>query len=163
MSTIYIALGSNIGDRLAFLRKGKDALGQYMNIIATSAVYDTEPIGTAAQDRFLNAALAAETELSPQKVLSICLAIEKENGRAREAKNAPRTLDLDLLLYDDLRIDSPELMLPHPRMHERAFVLAPLCDIDPELLHPVLRVPVRELLAKCAREENLIQRTEYSI
>jgi 2-amino-4-hydroxy-6-hydroxymethyldihydropteridine diphosphokinase len=160
MSTAYIALGSNVGDRLDFLRKAKEALSRRVNILATSPVYETEPIGTVEKYKFLNAVLGVRTELSPQALLSLCLAVERENGRLRERKNAPRTLDLDLLLYDDLCIDMPDLTLPHPRMHERAFVLAPLADIAPEAPHPVLGISLRQLLAGCEGRENLVRRTD---
>lgn len=159
MNTVYIALGSNVGDRLDNLRKGKDALARHIEIIATSLVYDTEPIDADGQTRFLNAVVSARTNILPEEVLSLCLVMERKNGRVRSEKNAPRTLDLDLILYDDLILDTSGLTLPHPRMHQRAFVLAPLADIAPDLIHPTLRVSIKELLERCETTEQLLHST----
>ncbi|HEV3244935.1 MAG TPA: 2-amino-4-hydroxy-6-hydroxymethyldihydropteridine diphosphokinase [Candidatus Paceibacterota bacterium] len=161
MSVAYIALGSNVGDRLAYLRSGKDKLARIGDLIAISPVYDTEPVGMAEGDCFLNAAISICTELKPEELLSKYLDIERTNGRLRSYRNAPRTLDIDLLLYDDLIVNTPRLKLPHPRMHERAFVLAPLADIAPAMLHPTLRKPMQELLDCCPPQE--VTRTNYSL
>jgi 2-amino-4-hydroxy-6-hydroxymethyldihydropteridine diphosphokinase len=146
MATVFIALGSNLGDREALLREAVRRLWELMEIGAVSPVYETEPVGYRAQGPFLNAVVAGTTALAPRELLARLQAIERDLGRERPFPNAPRTIDLDLLVYDDLMIDTPDLTLPHPRLHERAFALAPLADIAPALRHPRLSLSVRELL-----------------
>ncbi len=146
MATAHIGLGSNLGDRLATLRAAVQHLEPLGRITAVSRLYDTEPIGYLEQPRFLNAVVALETELTPIDLLDALLDIERDLGRTRSFPNAPRTLDLDLLLVDELTLDTPELTLPHPRLHERAFVLVPLVELVPEMVHPVSRQTIRQLL-----------------
>lgn len=131
MKKAYIGIGTNIGDRLNNIENAVKSLGLLpgTQVTKVSSVYETEPWGYADQDDFLNACVEVETNLSPKAVLGACLGIEAAYGRERPFKNAPRILDIDLLLYEDVTIDEPELILPHPRMHERAFVLIPLKDI----------------------------------
>ena len=150
MTTAYLALGSNVGDRRGYLDAALRRLRAEpgVRVTAVSPYYETEPVGGPPdQRRFLNAVAAAETDLAPQALLRLLLEIEHRFGRVRTAKDAPRTLDLDLLLYGDQTWDESELTIPHPRMHERAFVLVPLADVAPDATHPRLRVPIRELLA----------------
>ncbi|MBX3398732.1 MAG: 2-amino-4-hydroxy-6-hydroxymethyldihydropteridine diphosphokinase [Gemmataceae bacterium] len=162
MPFIPIALGSNLGDRRGFLdaaiRRLRAEPG--IRVVAVSPYYDTPPVGgTLESENYLNAAALLETELPPQTVLRTLLEIELQFGRQRSAtaRSAglydPRTLDLDLLLYGEQIWDSPELILPHPRMHERSFVLKPLADIAPDMIHPVLRRTVANLLADRPAEE----------
>ncbi len=162
MPLIPIALGSNLGDRRGFLdaaiRRLRAEPG--FRVVAVSPYYDTPPIdGTIESENYLNAAALLETDLPPQTVLRTLLEIELLFGRKRSATMRskglydPRTLDLDLLLYGELIWDSPELILPHPRMHERSFVLKPLADIAPNLLHPVLRRTIGDLLADRPADE----------
>ncbi len=127
----YIALGSNIGNAAENLNKAVWALSTVpgVKVTAVSKVYETEPVGYKKQDNFLNAVVRVESELSPQALLGACLGIEAGMGRIRKIKNGPRVIDLDLLLYEDATINTAELILPHPRMEERAFVLSPLLDI----------------------------------
>lgn len=146
MAIAYIALGSNLGDRLQHLRDAVTALGELGQVEAVSSVYETAPVGYLDQPSFLNAALRLRTELPPQDLVERLMEIERRAGRVRTFQNAPRTLDLDILLYDDLIVGSPELTIPHPRMHERGFVLVPLTELDPSLIHPRLGVPVTDLL-----------------
>lgn len=133
MSQVVIGLGGNIGDRLAWLQFALDALRRVpkMRLKAVSRVYETAPVGYADQPDFLNAVLLAETELSPKTVLGLCLGIEAAAGRVRGVRNGPRVLDLDVLLYENIKSDSFELTLPHPAMAQRAFVLVPLSDLFP--------------------------------
>ncbi len=146
MATAYIGLGSNLGDRMAMLRKAIQRLETLGRITAASSLYETEPVGYLEQPRFLNAVVMLETDLAPIDLLQTLLGIERDLGRLRSFPNAPRTLDLDLLLVDDVVLDTPELTLPHPRLHERAFVLVPLAEIAPELVVPGSGKTLRELL-----------------
>lgn len=147
MAVAYVALGSNLGDRLSFLREAVTRLGETGTVKAVSRVYETNPVGVTDQPAFLNAVLCLRTALPPHDLLTAMLGIEAARGRVRPYRHAPRTLDLDLLFYDDLVLKTPTLTLPHPRLHERAFVLVPLAEIAPELLHPILGLSVHELLA----------------
>lgn len=147
----YVALGSNLGDRAAHLAGALEALGRTPGVerLATSPVYDTSPVGPPGQGSYLNAVVALRTTLGPRALLERCLAIEQEAGRERgPLRNAPRVLDLDLLLYADRRVQEPGLTVPHPRLHERAFVLEPLRDVAPHLVHPVLGETVEALAAR---------------
>ena len=133
MSLVVIGLGGNIGDRLANLQFAVDALRRVpkIRLKAVSRVYETKPVGFADQPDFLNAALLLDTDLSPKTVLGVCLGVEAAAGRVRGIRNGPRVLDLDVLLYENIKSDSYELTLPHPAMAQRAFVLAPLGDLFP--------------------------------
>jgi len=150
--TAAIALGSNLGSREANLNAAVESLCAYGELIAVSSFHDTAPVGYLEQPRFLNAACLLETGLTPHELLEALLAIERSLGRDRATSppKGPRTLDLDLLLYDDLVLNSPELTLPHPAMHQRAFVLAPLAEIAPQMLHPVLHKTIAQLLSLIA-------------
>ena len=146
-ATVYIALGSNLGDRAAYLQAALDRLRATVQVTAVSPVYETAPVGYAAQGPFLNAVVAGTTTSTPGELLQTLQAIERAAGRVRSFPNAPRTLDLDLLGYGTIVLDTPDLTGPHPRLHERAFVLAPLADIAPELVLPGLGRTVATLLA----------------
>jgi 2-amino-4-hydroxy-6-hydroxymethyldihydropteridine diphosphokinase len=150
MVIAYLGLGSNLGNRLAFLRGGRDNLTSRFDMVLmrASGVYETAAVGGPADNPpFLNAVLEIETSLGPRELLAACLAVENEFGRTRPMEWAPRTLDIDLLLYGDLLSDDPEMRIPHPHLHERAFVLAPLREIAPDLVHPGLQKTVHELAA----------------
>lgn len=146
-ATVYIALGSNLGDRAAYLRAALDRLRAAVLVTAISPVYETDPVGYADQGPFLNAVIGGTTTSTPQGLLRSLQAIERALGRARPFPNAPRTIDLDLLCYDALTLATPDLTVPHPRLHERAFVLAPLADIAPGLVLPGTGDTVAALLA----------------
>ena len=150
MSTAYVALGSNLGDRWANLSAAVRRLRAEpgLRVVAASEVYETAPRDCPPGSAdYLNSVVAVETERPPEDLLKLLLRIEQQFGRVRTGPNSPRTLDLDLLLYDDRVIATPELTLPHPRMHERDFVLAPLAEIAPAAVHPTLGKTVRELRA----------------
>ena len=125
-ATAYIGLGANLGDRAATLREAARRLGALGRITAVSSLYETEPVGFRDQPPFLNAVIALETGLTPAALFQGLLTIERELGRIRTFRNAPRTLDIDILFYDGQVIETPPLVVPHPRLHERAFVLVPL-------------------------------------
>jgi 2-amino-4-hydroxy-6-hydroxymethyldihydropteridine diphosphokinase len=149
-SIAYIALGSNLGDRERHLSAAFAALRALRGVreVVASRVYETDPIGPGEQRPYLNAVARVRTDLSPRDLLDELLAIERSEGRERGAvRDAPRTLDLDLLLYGEREIDEPGLVVPHPRMALRAFVLEPLCDLAPDLVIPGVRAPVSALAA----------------
>ncbi len=138
MFKAYIGLGSNQGERLSLLRRSLELLGRAQNITvsAVSPLYETEPVGGPRQGLYLNACAALDTALSPVKLLKLMLDVENSLGRVRKRRWGPRTLDLDLLIYESLLMKTPTLTLPHPRMTERLFVLAPLSHIAPNLIIP---------------------------
>jgi len=144
----YISAGSNIGDTLSNCQNGIAALTESGNsvLLKQSRFYKTEPVDYKNQDWFVNAAAKIETMLEPFQLLEELRAVEQEAGRVRTVKFGPRILDLDILLYDNMVMESPDLTIPHSRMHKRRFVLQPLCDIDPEMVHPVLRKNMKYLL-----------------
>jgi 2-amino-4-hydroxy-6-hydroxymethyldihydropteridine diphosphokinase len=134
--TVYLALGTNMGDRRNNLVRALQELQVAVTIQIVSPVYETEPVGYLEQPRFLNLVCMGMTALAPLPLLSFAKDIEQALGRTPGIRNGPRPIDIDILLYDDLQLNTPQLTLPHPRMAERAFVLAPLADIAPELLLP---------------------------
>ena len=149
METAYIGLGSNIGDRVRYLVDATDAFRELGNITAQSNVYETEPFGVPSpQNPYLNMVISLETVLVPGVLLHRLRLIETRLNRVRYGRNEPRTIDLDILFYGDQTIDSPALSIPHPRLHERAFVLVPLSEIAPDFWHPTLERSVRELGAE---------------
>ena len=148
MHIAYIGLGSNMGDKVANLKKAVEELGKVPGnkVLAVSSFYKTEPVGDVEQDWFINAALKLETTLTPRELLNKLLDIEKDLGRVREIKWGPRIIDLDILLYDNLVIDEEGLVIPHPYLHERGFVLSPLAEIAQEGIHPKLKKSISELI-----------------
>jgi len=144
---VYLGLGSNLGDRMGNLALAIEYLSQKVTIAAVSSVYETKPVYYKEQPLFLNVALATLTRLDPFELLQFVKGIENDLGRQDSFRNAPRPIDIDILFYGDLVIQSPELTVPHPVIAERAFVLVPLVEIAPELVHPLTHKKVGDLLA----------------
>jgi 2-amino-4-hydroxy-6-hydroxymethyldihydropteridine diphosphokinase len=153
MPTLYLALGTNLGDRADNLRRALAALPPAFRVQAISPVYETEPMYVAAQPNFLNLVARAQTGLLPHEALNALKLLENSLGRQASFRFGPRLIDLDILFYENIVLDSPDLTLPHPRLQERAFVLIPLNDIAPDLIHPKLKVPVKQLLTQLAEAE----------
>jgi 2-amino-4-hydroxy-6-hydroxymethyldihydropteridine diphosphokinase len=143
---VYLSLGSNVGNREAQLRDAQARLGALGRVVAVSSVYETEPVEFTEQAWFLNCVLALETILTPQQLMSAILRIEQEMGRSRILNKGPRSIDIDILLFGDEIIKSKDLTIPHPATHQRRFVLGPLAEIAPEVIHRILKKTIRELL-----------------
>ena len=146
----YIGLGSNLGDRVAHLRSAVNAIQHLGDSIAVSSVYESEPFGVGddEQPMYLNMVVSIQTKLEPEKLLSELMDIERANGRVRIRRNESRTLDLDVLMFGEELIETSVLAVPHPRMHERAFVMLPLAEIAPHSVHPALQRTMSEIAAE---------------
>jgi len=144
--TAYIGLGSNMGDKKGTCLKALDLLGRAGRVKKVSSFYCTEPVGYREQEDFVNAVAELETDTSPEALLAECHSIEDALGRSRELRWGPRTIDLDILLYGDRVISEPTIIIPHPRLAIRRFVLVPLCEIAPQAVHPVFKKTVGHLL-----------------
>lgn len=144
---VFFSLGSNLGDRLENLRQACDALTLRLGVLTTSAVYETAPWGYTDQPAFLNMAATVKTGLPPEELLDLIKRLELELGREPTFRYGPRKIDIDILYYGCLFLNTPELQIPHPRMAERAFVLVPLNEIAPEYVHPTLFQTTSEMLA----------------
>ena len=147
--TVYLALGTNLGDRLANLEQARLALEAQVHLRTCSPIYETPPWGYLDQPSFLNQVVKGETDLSPHDLLATLQRLETELGRRPSLRNGPRLIDLDILFYDDLLLETPTLTIPHPRLPGRGFVLVPLADIAPALRHPATGQTVLEMLANC--------------
>ena len=151
MAKVYLGLGSNLGDRAANIKKALQLLESQMELTAVSPLYETEPVGVKKQPLFLNAVCAGQTTLAPQALLEFVKGIEKKMGRTPTVRFGPRLIDIDILFYDDLVLETPTLQIPHPRLTRRAFVLVPLAQIAPHLVHPASGLTIREILAQAKR------------
>lgn len=150
MAEVYLGLGTNLGDKENNLNLAMDEIRKRVGeITSLSAYYITEPWGFDSQNSFLNAVCKVCTSLSPSEVLSVTQSIERDLGRMKKSINgqySDRPIDIDILLYDNLVIDTPDLSIPHPLMHKRLFVMEPLTEIDPKLIHPVLHLSMEDIL-----------------
>lgn len=160
MNTVYLSLGSNVGNRQEHLDRALGELSSNgVDVKRISSAYETEPVGFRAQPWFLNLVVEAETPLFPMQLLDRLQTIELRLGRRRLVRRGPRTIDIDILLYSDFRIHSGRLIVPHPRLEQRRFVLEPLAELSPELRHPVSRQTIRELLA-ASPDRSTVRRME---
>ncbi len=155
-ATVYLGLGSNLGDRQANLDRALEFLSQRLRMGKISSIYDTEPLGESNQPRFLNLVCQAFTRLQPDGLLALAKGIERKLGRVSKS-GKPRTIDIDILLYGDQVIETPELVIPHPKMTERAFVLIPLDEIAPDVVHPVAGKTVKELLQNVTEKQGVLK------
>jgi 2-amino-4-hydroxy-6-hydroxymethyldihydropteridine diphosphokinase len=147
MSIVYIGIGSNLGDREKNCSRSVDLLEKNGIVIRQeSSLYETIPWGSRDQPLFLNMVIEVETELKPQELLELLKNVEIEVGREKSSRWGPRIIDLDILLYDDITLNEETLTVPHPYLHKRDFALIPLCEIAPDVKHPVLQLTMRELL-----------------
>jgi 2-amino-4-hydroxy-6-hydroxymethyldihydropteridine diphosphokinase len=153
---LYLLLGANLGDRIQSFIAARDLIGSRIGpILLASSLYETAPWGVPDQPSFLNQVLEVDTPLTPQEVLSGILEIEQELGRVRHERWTARMIDIDILYYDDLVIDITGLTIPHPRLHERRFTLAPLVEIAPRFFHPLLKKTNLQLLSDCTDESSV--------
>lgn len=158
MKKVYLGIGSNLGDREANLKGAVESIGESIGLVVkSSSVYETEPWGFNSEDKFLNMVLEVETDLSPSDVLNTIHQIETKLGRIRgEVQYSSRVIDIDIIFYEDLKIIEKNLIIPHPLMYERKFVLIPFCDIAPDFLHPVLKRTIASLLNSCRDKTEVV-------
>lgn len=150
MNRTYLLIGGNVGNRHQNLEKAAQLINEQAgNIVNRSALYETEAWGKSDQPAFLNQVLEIETSHQPHPLLDTILQIEQQMGRERKEKYGPRTIDIDILLYNDIELDTDELVIPHPQMHLRRFVLSPLAEIAPEAIHPFFKKSIDQLLLEC--------------
>lgn len=156
MHKTYLILGSNIGPRRNFLEKAKWMLREKAGkIVSESALYTTEPWGVESPDLFLNQVILLETSFDPDTMLHVIHQIESSLGRVRSKKYGPRTIDIDIIFWDDRVIQQPNLQVPHPLIQDRKFVLVPLAEIAPDLIHPILKIPVSAMLERCKDQKEV--------
>ncbi|MEO5936061.1 MAG: 2-amino-4-hydroxy-6-hydroxymethyldihydropteridine diphosphokinase [Terriglobales bacterium] len=159
---VYLSLGSNVGDRDANLRAAIAGLGHVGVVRKISSFYETEPMEFQAQDWFINCVVELETDHSPRELMASILAIEKKMGRHRNQPKGPRNIDIDVVFYQDMIVAERDLKIPHPAMHRRRFVLAPLAEIAPDAIHPVFMRSASDLLAALGDDAGEVRRLPES-
>lgn len=162
MANVYIGIGSNQGNRIKNCDSALRAITKFSVIKSLSSVYETEPVGIIDQPDFINCVVEIGTRLGPYELFSNLLDIENKLGRKRVGVGGPRNIDLDLLFYDDLVVQDDRLTIPHPRAHLRRFVLEPLCEIAPDLIHPILKVTVSKLLNDLENHKRIERLGDFS-
>ena len=153
--TVYLGLGSNVGDRAGNLDRAVTSLSKLMRLRCRSSIYQTEPWGYIDQPRFLNCVVSGETVLPPVGLLEGVKSLEREMGRQPGLRYGPRLIDVDVLLYGKVEIDLPDLQVPHPKLSQRAFVLVPLCELAPDLVHPALGLTIAKLTEQVEGKEGV--------
>lgn len=157
MALVYLSLGSNKGDRVGFIQQANSLLNGFetINVVQSSSLYETEPWGVESENWFVNAVVQVRTSLSPKLLLAQCQKIEKMLGRNREleGKYGDRTIDIDILFYDNVVMNEPELTIPHSHMHERAFTLVPMLELAPDMIHPVFKKTMTDLYEELENPE----------
>jgi len=160
MQRVFIAIGSNLGDKISNCRRAIDEIAGFCEIVKVSSLYETEPVGNEDQPNFINSVAEIRTDLSPHELLTHLNRIEEKLGRVRSEKWGPRTIDLDIIFYGDQIIKDDNLIIPHPRAHLRRFVLEPICEIAPEFIHSEIKISVFELLKNLPDNKKVIKRDE---
>ena len=161
MPLVFISIGSNLGDRIENCITAVQEISSFANILALSSIYETEPVGKEDQPYFINCVIKIETELSPSRLLASLQSVEDKLGRRHEERWGPRVIDLDIIFYNDLVIETEELTIPHPRAHLRRFVLLPLSEIAPEKVHPVLKVTASNFLNELKDSKDVVKVSEF--
>ncbi len=161
MAVVYLALGSNVGDSTHHIKQATELLSKILHDMRQAPLYSSKAVGYTDQPDFLNTALSGETNLSPEELLAAVKLVEQEVGRVATFRWGPREIDIDIIFYDDLRMETDTLTIPHPRFRERDFVLRPLCDLNPELIDPISQQSVTALLAHIdSQQESVITRID---
>ena len=163
MHDVFISLGSNMGNRLGYIKNAIDALKHKSQVTTVSPIYETSPYGNVEQGNFLNCAVYIKTVLPPFALLEYIHKVEKALGRERRIKWGPRTIDIDIVFYDEIILNTLELTIPHPDMQNRLFVLKPLADIAPQQYHPVLKKSVKDLLESLHFDKDICKLYEKSL
>jgi 2-amino-4-hydroxy-6-hydroxymethyldihydropteridine diphosphokinase len=156
MPVVYLGLGSNIGDKEANITQALRLISKICEVKKKSHLYHTEPVGNTEQDWFLNCVVEIETDIDPKHLLSLFKSIERTLGRIKTTKNGPRTIDIDILLYGNRIVKTKNLVIPHPLLQERLFVLQPMMDLNPDFVHPVLKKPIQDLYKNHPGKEKVL-------
>ena len=155
MRDIYLGLGSNIGDKKSHLERALEHITKFMTVLRVASLYETAPVGNFNQDWFLNTVIEVDTEQDSCELMDLLLSLESDMGRRREASGDPRTIDIDILFFSSKIVRKEDLQIPHPRLQERRFVLAPLMELCPQFVHPVLKITVTDLARQLGTQQEI--------